>query len=129
MPRVTKEQKASLNVRAALSREGVTLWRNNVGAGYFRDGTFVRFGLANESKEMNRRLKSSDFIGIRKVTITPEMVGGTIGQFVAREIKPPGWEPGKGGSKNRAREEAQQRFIDLINSHGGDADFATGEDE
>lgn len=101
----------------------VSLWRNNSGA--FRDdtGRLVRFGLGNDSKQVNAAFKSHDFIGIRRVLILPEHVGQTIGQFVSRETKPEGWtfRP----SDERAR--AQQAWADLINSYGGDARFCTGE--
>lgn len=64
----------SKRVRLEESRQGNVLWRNNVGACEDAHGNFIRYGLANESKQMNERVKSSDLIGIRRVTITPEMV-------------------------------------------------------
>lgn len=97
------------------------LFRNNVGA--FKDdaGGFVRYGLANESKARNKRLKSSDLIGWRKVLVTPAMVGMHIGQFVAREMKEPGWH--YTGDEHEA---AQLRFIQLGLADGCDMAFATG---
>lgn len=109
-------------IRLEASRKGLRLWRNNVGVLPDTRGVPVRFGLCNDSPEMNRQLKSADLIGIRPVTITPDLVGATIGQFVARECKHPGWKY-RGG----AREEAQARFASLVVMLGGDACFANGE--
>lgn len=104
----------------ATERGGI-LWRNNVGAGTLENGSFVRWGLANESKAMNNHNKSSDLIGIMPVYITGDMVGKTIGQFVAREIKRPGWKWGP-----TKREIAQANYMTLVNTLGGNAMFATG---
>lgn len=105
------------------SRKGVRLWRNNVGAVHDPEsGTFVRYGLANESKQVNAVLKSGDLIGCRPVTITPQMVGHRIGQFVSREAKRGEWR-----YAGTDREIAQMNWILLILSLGGDAAFASGE--
>lgn len=109
-------------VKLEAARKGIRLWRNNVGATYTLDGSFLRYGLANESTQVNKVIKSADLIGLRPVLITPEMVGTTIGQFVSREIKKTNWR-----YRGTEREAAQRAWIELINSVGGDADFATGE--
>lgn len=109
-------------VRLAASRLGVRMWRNNNGAGRLENGSFVRWGLANDSSEMNRVVKSADLIGIRPVIITPEHIGMTIGQFVSREVKASNWI-----DRNTERERAQKRWADLVTSLGGDAAFTTGE--
>jgi len=118
------ESEAAIQTRIRLeaSRAGCRLWRNNVGGTYTEDGSFIRYGLANESKQMNDSIKSSDLIGIRPVLITPQHVGQILGQFVAREVKPEGWRY----CANK-REAAQLRFLELVFSLGGDAGFATGE--
>lgn len=108
-------------IKLEASKKGVHLWRNNVGATYTADGAFLRYGLANESAQVNKVIKSSDLIGLRPILITPEMVGYTIGQFVAREVKKTNWR-----FTGTPREEAQLRFINLINSMGGNACFDTG---
>lgn len=104
------------------ARKGVRLWRNNVGVLKDETGRPVRYGLANESKQMNEIIKSSDRIGIRPIKITPAYLGLVIGQFVGREVKPPGWR-----YTGRDREPAQLKWAELICSLGGDAAFATGE--
>lgn len=103
-------------------RCGVWLTRNNVGAFQDDTGRVVRYGLANESKERNKVLKSGDLIGIRAVLIQPWHVGCTIGQFVSRECKRPGW-----AYKGDAHETAQANWAALITRYGGDAKFVTGE--
>jgi len=107
-------------VRVEACKKGLRLWRNNVGA-VKTDTGFIRYGLANESGKMNQFIKSADLIGIRPVEIIPEMVGGTIGQFVSREIKARNWV-----FKNTDREKAQKKWIELITALGGDACFTNG---
>lgn len=105
-------------VRLDASCKNTILWRNNVGAFRTEEGRFIRYGLANESKNMNKKIKSSDLIGIKRVTITPDMVGQTVGIFVAREVKRPTWV-----YRGTEREVAQKNFIDIVNAYGGDARF------
>lgn len=116
------EAGAQTAVRLEATRKGLRLFRNNVGATYTADGAFLRYGLANDSVAMNKRIKSADLIGIRPVVITPGLVGLTLGQFVAREVKRPGWR-----YSGTPREIAQLRFLELVLSLGGDAAFCTGE--
>lgn len=108
-------------VRLEAPRVGVYLFRNNVGVLEDRNGRPVRYGLANDSAALNAVLKSADLIGGRPVTITPQHVGQTLLQFLSRECKPPGWS-----YTGTPREVAQLNWANLINSHGGDAKFATG---
>ncbi len=116
------EQAVQSIVRLEATQKGSRLWRNNVGAAYMKDGSFLRYGLANESSALNEKIKSADLIGIRPVKIEKYMVGWTIGQFISREIKNSSWE--FTGSK---REIAQLKWAEMILSMGGDACFANGE--
>lgn len=115
------ESTNSDNVRLEASKKGHRLWRNNVGMAQGPGGQPIRYGLCNTSSKVNRELKSSDLIGIKKVLIMPDMVGSYIGQFTAREIKASGWR-----YAGTERERAQLNFINLVLSLGGDAAFATG---
>jgi hypothetical protein len=120
-PGTTAEAQVQALVRLEASKVGARLWRNNVGAATMDNGTFVRFGLANDSPTVNSKLKSADLIGIRPVLITQGHVGRTIGQFLSREVKKPGWK-----YTGNEREKAQLHWAELIVSLGGDAAIITG---
>lgn len=109
-------------VRLRASALGFRVWRNNVGAGYTEDGSFMRWGLANDSKQVNEVLKSADLIGCRPRVIGPQDVGTLIGQFVSYEIKEAGWR-----YTGTPREVAQANWAKLIVALGGDARFITSE--
>ena len=116
------ESNVQAREQLAAARRGDWLLRNNSGAFFDKTGRLVRFGLGNISAKVNEVMKSSDLIGIKRVLITPEMVGTVVGQFYARECKPEGWifDP------NDEHETAQKKFIDKVNELGGDAAFTTG---
>lgn len=120
----TGESEAAIQTRIRLeaSRKGGRIFRNNVGATMDENGNFIRFGLCNDSHQMNKVIKSSDLIGIRPVAITEAHVGSVIGQFIAREVKAGNWQ-----YTGTAREEAQLKFLELVASLGGDAAFANNE--
>jgi len=82
------------------TEQGDRLFRNNVGGFRTLDGRFIRTGLC---------VGSSDLIGWRSVTITPEMVGTKIAQFVGMEAK--------AGRKNQTKE--QKAFADTLTLAGG----------
>ncbi len=115
------EARAQSEIRLAAPARGMRLFRNNVGVLKNEDGRPVRYGLANDSSALNKRLKSSDLIGWRRLIITAEMVGCVVAQFVAIECKAPGWK-----YRGDDREQAQHRFISLAAADGGYAQFATG---
>lgn len=109
-------------IRLDAAQHGVWLTRNNVGAFETPTGQWVRYGLANESKEQNKKVKSGDLIGIRKRLIVPADVGTYIGQFVSREAKEEGWTY----NPRDKHEAAQAKWRDFVISQGGDASFASG---
>lgn len=115
------EGRAQSEIRLAAPSLGMRLWRNNVGALQDERGVPVRYGLANDSKALNAKLKSGDLIGWRRVQITPEHVGTTLAQFVSIECKAPGWT-----YRGDDHEQAQQRWAALVATDGGYARFATG---
>ena len=120
----TPEARVQDEARLLASKMGWRLFRNNVGVLKDERGVPVRYGICNDSPAMNKRIKSSDLIGIRPVVITPDMVGSTIGQFVAREVKKAGWK-----YKGTEHERAQLAFGTLIIGLGGDFKFWNGEGE
>ena len=75
-----REQAIMQRVQLAASRLGWRLFRNNVGCLPDARGVPVTFGLCPGS---------ADLVGWRSVVVTPDMVGQTIAQFVAVEVKGP----------------------------------------
>lgn len=100
--------------RLAGAHRGELWWRNNRGAGKTAAGTWIRYGLANDSQKLGDRVKSADLIGIIPRLITAEMVGSIVGQFASAEIKRSGWK--FSGSKE---EIAQLAWATIVKSKGG----------
>lgn len=120
--RLQGEARVQSLVRLEAAQTGVWLTRNNVGATVDPDtGRLIRYGLANESKQQNQRVKSADLIGFRKRVILAADVGTVIAQFVSRECKAEGWR-----YTGTGREAAQAAWRDFINTNGGDAAFVSG---
>lgn len=123
------ESWAQQQVRFKVAHAGGMLWRNNVGASKTRCSNCgakqqpVRYGLANDSANLNRVIKSSDLIGAVPRVIRGCDVGRTIAQFVSIEVKKPGWSFRPGD----AHEAAQAKWLTLIASLGGVATFSTGD--
>lgn len=116
----TTEAGSQQRVRLEAAADGGILWRNNVGACVDDRGNHIRYGLCNESKKMNQKVKSSDLIGITPMLVQPHHVGYKIGVFTAREVKTPGWQ-----WKGDAHELAQRKFGEIVMSYGGDFQFIT----
>lgn len=108
-------------IRVEAQQHGIVLFRNNVGALQDERGVPVRYGLANESKEQNKVVKSGDLIGIKSLLIEPKHVGRIIGQFVSREVKRESWK--WSGDKH---ETAQRNWVDFVIAKGGDAAICNG---
>lgn len=105
-------------LRIEAGRLGIPLWRNNSGAFQDRNGNWVRYGLCNDSKRVNKHMKSPDLVGIKPTLILPHHVGTIVGIFYAREVKEFPW-----AFTGTDEELAQARFLQLILNNGGNAGF------
>lgn len=111
----TKIQNAIL---IALSQAGCTVWRVEtagawVGRQIHKDGSTVT--LANARMfTTGLCVGGADIIGITPVTITPDMVGKTLGVFTAHEVK----------TRTGRVSKEQQTFIDAVKRAGGIAGVA-----
>lgn len=123
------EAKILVETRLAASDRGFVLWRNNVGTGWVGNPIEIPAGsvivLPNGvRRQINSRALalqnprplhaglcegSSDLIGFRRITITPEMAGESVPVFAAIEVKTP---------TGRVSRE-QQKFMDFIRQSGG----------
>lgn len=117
------ETKLTNTVMLALSQAGCTIWRNEtagawVGRPVHREGQLVT--LANARMIQAGLCKgSSDLISITPITITPDMVGQTLGVFTAVEIKT---------ATGRTTQE-QDRFLAAVRAAGGIAGVARSVDD
>jgi hypothetical protein len=93
-----------------LAPHGCRLFRNNTGAIKDQTGRLVRFGLCKGS---------SDLIGFKPVTITPEMVGRQVAVFTAIEVKTPDGKPTP----------EQLHFLNRVKELGGIAGIARSVDD
>jgi hypothetical protein len=122
------ESNVQSRTRLAAVAKHWRLWRNQRGAGKMESGNFIRYGLANDSKQLGDKLKSGDLIGWRPVIITPDMVGKVIAQFVSVECKAEDWAPPPLNTKDEAAA-AQYRWAELVNKEGGYAVFINDPDK
>lgn len=109
MPGPSHEAKIQNTIRLALGRGLVRLFRNNTGALKDHQGRMVQFGLCKGS---------SDLIGWRTITVTPDMVGRRLAVFTAIEVK----------DKGRPTPE-QIAFIEAVRAAGGLAGVARSVDD
>lgn len=103
-----RESSILQRVQLDASRRGYRLFRNNVGQLLDARGVPVRYGLCPGS---------SDLIGWRELVITADMVGHTVAQFVAVEVKT---ATGKATPQ-------QMQFLESVATAGGVAVVARGE--
>lgn len=121
-----RESNISAEVAIAISKttHGATLsWRNNVGKGIVISANGPKYsallaaimklasqyGCAASPINFGLCVGSSDRIGIHPVVITPDMVGKTIGQFLAVEVK----------TKTGDIRPEQHTFINNVRKAGG----------
>lgn len=125
------ETNITRTIMLSLSKLGVKIFRNNTAMGFagqskrfskretvtleagdiiIRNGTVLHSGLCKGS---------SDLIGYKSVTVTPEMIGKKLAIFTACEVKTP---------SGRATPE-QIAFINMVNEHGGIGFIARSADE
>lgn len=100
-------------VMLAASQAGFTIWRNNCGMAWAGDATRLKDGsvLIRNPRPLHVGLckGSADLIGLKPVVVTEEMLGRTLAQFAAIEVKTP---RGK-------LSEHQARFLAFVESKGG----------
>lgn len=104
------EQAIQQRIRRECGRGEARLWRNNTGCLRDERGQMVTFGLCPGS---------SDLIGLRRVRVTPDMVGRDVAVFVAVEVKTPKGRPTR----------QQLSFIEHVNAYGGLAGIARSPQE
>ena len=105
-------------IQGKLSAGFVRLFRNNVGSAFMGPFTYGREGTVVITKPQRVVFGlcegSSDLIGWRSITITEDMVGQRIAQFVAIEVKN---EAGK-------LRKTQAAFLNTVAEAGGRAGVA-----
>ncbi len=109
--------------RLECARNDLLIWRNNVGACLDNTGRMIRYGLGNDSAQLNAVIKSSDLIGITPVTAFLTSTGRweRLGVFTALEIKASGWRQ----QPSDERAIAQAKFHAIVREAGGFAGFVT----
>jgi len=126
---MTPEGFAVQKIRVRASAWFSRLFKNNSGVLPSHDSNRpVRFGLGNESKDLNKTLKSHDLIGFTPIIITQEMVGKKVAVFTSIEAKAEGFKPRKSYPK-KSREYAQNNWANLILENGGISGFASNEEQ
>lgn len=125
------EKKIINDILIEVSKRGWRLFRNNTGQGWagkmFRSPmpTSIRLDPSDVVVRNAFPLQaglckgSSDLIGWKAVTITPDMVGKTVAIFTAIEVK---------YGSTRTTEE-QQNFVDQVTRSGGIGKIVYGVDE
>lgn len=116
------EREIQIQVHLALSKLGLTMFRQNTGMAWI--GDWKRIGpntiLIENARTFHAGLcvGSSDLIGFKPIIITPEMVGRTVAVFTAAEIK----------SKRGRLSKEQENFLAVVNDNGGIGFVANSEE-
>lgn len=105
-------------IMLSLSEAGCIVWRNNTAGAYVgkllhKAGDQVTLGNAH-LVQFGLCKGSSDLICMTPVTITPDMVGQTVGVFTAVEVK----------TKTGRVSPEQLQFIEAVRAAGGIAGLA-----
>jgi len=126
-----KEQAIQNMIRVKLSELGIINFRNNTGMGWAGKAQKIRATgnilvqpgdvIVRNARPLHAGLceGSSDIIGVKTVVITEDMIGQTVGIFVAPEVKT---KKGKASAK-------QEIFMDNINKAGGIAGVVRSPEE
>lgn len=109
-------------VHQARMNHGAYLWRNNSGGFTDEHGNHIRYGLGNISAQVNKVMKSPDYVGIKPLLIQQHHVGQVLGQFWGVEMKAAGWKYSSGD----ARAKAQLNYGELVMRLGGKWQFHAG---
>lgn len=116
------EHRIQNEIRLAISGKA-TLFRNNVGTAWIGDTSKLKDGsvLIRNPRIFHAGLceGSSDLIGWRSLTITPEMVGQTVAVFAALEVK----------SKTGRATAGQKNFCQRVTEAGGFAGIVKSPDD
>ena len=116
------EHQIQNEIRLAISGKA-TLFRNNVGTAWIGDTSKLKDGsvLIRNPRVFHAGLceGSSDLIGWRSLTITPEMVGQTVAVFAALEVK----------SKTGRATAGQKNFCQRVTEAGGFAGIVKSPDD
>lgn len=101
------------------------MWRNNSGACTDDTGRLIRYGLGNDSAQLNREIKSSDLIGLTPVNAYVHSLASWVrlGVFTALEVKASDWR----FSASDERTVAQAKFHAIVREAGGFAGFVSNE--
>lgn len=116
------EHRIQNEIRLAISGKA-TMFRNNVGTAWIGDTSKLKDGsvLIRNPRVFHAGLceGSSDLIGWRSLTITPEMVGQTVAVFAALEVK----------SKTGRATAGQKNFCQRVLEDGGFAGIVKSPEE
>ena len=116
------EHRIQNEIRLAISGKA-TLFRNNVGTAWIGDTLKLKDGsiLIRNPRVFHAGLceGSSDLIGWRSLTITPDMVGQTVAVFAALEVK----------SKTGRATAGQKNFCQRVTEAGGFAGIVKSPDD